>query len=144
MKYGKKSEDAAWRKKYEAHIRSAQWKQMRKALFTMRGELCEGCGYGSATLQIHHLTYERLGNERFADLKILCRRCHAEADFDRAAEVEEKRKERQIEFELENLNKAFYTWCIKRGSDPTMGYDRDWEAFTDWRYSQRDGDWRLC
>ena len=35
----------------------------------------EVCGV-KHRLQVHHLTYERLGNERDEDLKVLCWACH--------------------------------------------------------------------
>ena len=135
MKTDKNNE---WRKQYEAHIRSSQWKGTRAAILKMRGEKCEDCGYGSATLQVHHLTYERLGKESMKDLVILCHKCHVKADAKRDEETEAKKKERDFAFQQDNINKAFRTWCIKRGSDPEMGYDRDWEAFNDWIYSCRE------
>ena len=105
-------ENTEWRKKYDAHIRSAQWKGTRAAIFMMRGAKCEDCGYGSATLQLHHLTYERMGNERLTDLVILCRKCHVKADAKRDAETERKRKKREAVW---RLDKQFNRWCAKRG-----------------------------
>jgi DNA-directed RNA polymerase subunit RPC12/RpoP len=74
-----------WRAKYEAHIRSAQWRNMRQGIIKLRGDKCEHCGY-RVTLQLHHKTYERLGKELISDLELLCVPCHEKADTARAAE----------------------------------------------------------
>ncbi len=42
------------------------------------GPRCQACG-GAERLEVHHLTYERLGYERLTDLMVLCHACHAEA-----------------------------------------------------------------
>lgn len=36
-------------------------------------------------LEVHHLTYKRLGFERMDDLEALCVRCHAQADLERVS-----------------------------------------------------------
>lgn len=45
----------------------------------MRGQHCEGCGVAKR-LQLHHLTYERLYDERPEDLLILCPLCHEKVE----------------------------------------------------------------
>jgi hypothetical protein len=53
----------------------------RVAVLTRARDHCEGCGrhvneYGSARLDLHHLTYDRRGKEKPGDLLALCRDCH--------------------------------------------------------------------
>ena len=72
-----------WRQKYEARIKSAQWRNMRRDLIRWRGTKCERCGR-IATLELHHKTYERLGRELTSDLELLCHSCHEAADEERA------------------------------------------------------------
>lgn len=38
-------------------------------------EVCERCGILPG-VQLHHLTYERIGSERPEDLQLLCKACH--------------------------------------------------------------------
>lgn len=115
-----------WRKKYEAHIRSAKWKNMRRDLFRMRGKKCEECGKISPNLEVHHLTYDRLGNELPRDLKIVCRQCHVEEDKKRAAAAESKRKACR-------LSNAFDTWFHKRtGMHSSYAIEGDWDNFERW------------
>ena len=62
-------------KEYRAYLRSDKWKEIRLALFKMRGKKCENCSR-TKLLHIHHLTYERIFNEQLTDLQILCKDCH--------------------------------------------------------------------
>lgn len=71
---------------YDEYLRSDLWKKKR-AMFlwkTTPPEVCAECrtlswacalAYGKS-VNVHHRTYDRLGDEDFADLEILCWRCH--------------------------------------------------------------------
>jgi 5-methylcytosine-specific restriction endonuclease McrA len=71
---------------YEKYLASAHWQELRAhKLEQQRNELghncCEECGARpevtrKTALGVHHLTYERLGEELLGDLKIICRPCH--------------------------------------------------------------------
>ena len=76
MNYYEEYDAEEWQKKYEAYIKSATWKGIRKVLLQQRGAKCEKCGFGSYRLHIHHLNYERLCHEKLSDLQILCPQCH--------------------------------------------------------------------
>lgn len=60
---------------YQRYLKSAAWKARAAAARKRAGGKCERCGY-RGTLDAHHVTYERLGNERPEDLCVLCRGCH--------------------------------------------------------------------
>ena len=64
---------------YEKYIHSNQWRKRADERLGMDGWECCVCG-GSAT-EVHHLSYERLGNENMEDLVSLCHRCHEKAEF---------------------------------------------------------------
>ncbi|WP_170756411.1 HNH endonuclease [Ruegeria lacuscaerulensis] len=49
-------------------------KRTRKRAYALSNKLCEICGKAGHAL--HHLTYERKGNEIPADLVMLCKACH--------------------------------------------------------------------
>ena len=78
----RKVDEMVRRCKYEGYLRSKAWYQKRKAKLFNADYTCEKCGYCSykATVEIpldvHHKTYERLGNEDIDDLMVLCRNCH--------------------------------------------------------------------
>ena len=65
-----------WR--YRRYLRSERWRLLRKQVLRRAGWQCETCGR-RAPLDVHHLTYERFGDELLGDLRALCRECHDEA-----------------------------------------------------------------
>lgn len=70
---------------YRWYLGSAAWELQRVAALRRAGFRCARC-QASVPLDVHHLTYERLGREAPADLVALCRRCHQAAHAgDRAA-----------------------------------------------------------
>lgn len=60
---------------YKAHMRSPEWRAFRREIVTARGGKCEIC-QAWGRLDVHHLTYERLGCERPEDVLVVCRECH--------------------------------------------------------------------
>ncbi len=66
--------------RYSALIHSARWKRLRDRKLRDAGYRCEKCGKCTAMLEIHHLTYRRLGHEWLTDLIVLCQTCHDQAD----------------------------------------------------------------
>lgn len=63
---------------YYAYIQSDEWRQRADAAKQRAGFRCQVCNRSSVqvTLDAHHRTYERLGNERPEDITVLCRDCH--------------------------------------------------------------------
>lgn len=60
---------------YETYIRSTAWQIKRNLVMKRAGGICEGCGVNRAS-QVHHLTYEHLGDEFLWELRAVCRQCH--------------------------------------------------------------------
>lgn len=63
---------------YHTYIKSEKWASKRKKIFKRAGYKCENCN-SKDDLQVHHLTYKRLGRERLNDLTALCSNCHSKA-----------------------------------------------------------------
>ena len=65
-------------KSYEDYLRSPAWRHKRERRLKLDGYTCQQCGKTSMDyrLEVHHLTYERLGHERMEDLLTLCILCH--------------------------------------------------------------------
>lgn len=60
---------------YVNYLKSKHWQSLRTRL--IQGHpYCEVCESSEKVLQLHHLTYERLGKERDSDLVPLCDDCH--------------------------------------------------------------------
>ena len=65
---------------YEEYGKSLHWGKLRVRKFKSTKERrCEDCRRKHINMQVHHLTYENIGNEKMEDLKVLCPNCHAEA-----------------------------------------------------------------
>lgn len=62
-------------KSYHKYLLSPKWRNIRTDILNERGHNCEKCGE-KKNLQIHHLTYKNIFNEKPEDLMILCRSCH--------------------------------------------------------------------
>lgn len=59
------------------YMKSDRWRKKRVKVLDRDGHKCVQCKRGDGPLQVHHLTYERYGNERLDDLVTLCERCHS-------------------------------------------------------------------
>lgn len=60
---------------YYEYIESEAWKARRNLALERCGHKCQLCSRTDG-LQVHHNSYENLGNELDEDLIVLCRRCH--------------------------------------------------------------------
>ena len=72
----REAESEEWRARYNAHLQSPKWHSLRRRVFKRADGICEGCGLRAA-IQVHHLTYARLGDEMLFDLAAICLDCHA-------------------------------------------------------------------
>jgi 5-methylcytosine-specific restriction endonuclease McrA len=60
---------------YLAYMGSNAWACRRRTVVANSGGICADCG-SQVRLDVHHLTYARLGREHDSDLVAVCRRCH--------------------------------------------------------------------
>ena len=58
-----------------AHINPPEWFATKRRLIAKRGQKCERCNLKTPFLQLYHLTYEHVAQERDWDLMLVCRRC---------------------------------------------------------------------
>lgn len=61
---------------YRDYLQSPEWAVVRRLALEQADHACRLCG-GRDGLDVHHRTYERLGQERLADVIVLCRDCHS-------------------------------------------------------------------
>lgn len=67
-----------WWADYQAYQGSEAWKTRVASVMCRANGNCERCREQKA-VHVHHLTYERVGDERLEDLQALCFDCHDEA-----------------------------------------------------------------
>lgn len=60
---------------YCAYLHTDHWAEVRQKVMRRARGWCEGCGEHRAT-EVHHLTYDHVGNEMLFELVALCRECH--------------------------------------------------------------------
>jgi len=66
----------AWSKDtYQDYLQSDWWKSRRKRAMKKALYACQICKE-TKDLQVHHNTYERLGDELDSDMIVVCRNCH--------------------------------------------------------------------
>ena len=60
---------------YDNYLNTEHWQLIRSRMITDTS-VCSICGKPRRPLQIHHLTYDRVGNELDSDLRLVCAGCH--------------------------------------------------------------------
>lgn len=83
--------DMAHSREYLDYMASSAWQERRLAKLEQAKFRCKRCGARDG-LEVHHLTYERLGREDTRDLIVLCKSCHWAADKGRPEPVTELAK----------------------------------------------------
>lgn len=64
---------------YSEYLKSEHWRQRRKKFSAGHPIRCFVCGTRKRPIELHHLSYDRLGDELDSDLVWLCQRHHSEA-----------------------------------------------------------------
>jgi len=63
------------RPNYLDYINSKAWRRKKARYYKKHGKICQICG-SDKYVELHHLTYKRLGQEPDEDLQALCKGCH--------------------------------------------------------------------
>lgn len=63
------------KQEYIEYLQSHRWAAKREVILTFWNNACAICNQ-TANLQVHHRTYDRVGNELLTDLICLCADCH--------------------------------------------------------------------
>lgn len=62
---------------YQEYLETQHWYDFKRKFYSYKkNQRCGLCGRSGIRLDTHHMTYERLGNERMSDCVALCRWCH--------------------------------------------------------------------
>lgn len=69
---------SAWWNQYQLYLDSDEWRAKRALVLRRAAGLCEGCRL-RPPVQVHHLTYEHVGDEFLWELVAVCLACHERA-----------------------------------------------------------------
>lgn len=61
---------------YDEYLNSREWREKADRIRKRDGRTCCVCGAANVPLEVHHLTYDRLFDERDDDLLTVCHDCH--------------------------------------------------------------------
>jgi hypothetical protein len=129
-----------WRVRYDRHIRSAAWKNLKAAVIKLRGNKRERCPF-TYKLTLHHKTYDRFACERLDDVELLCNGCHLKADL--AREESSSRKRAQA-LETAIYNNGLDTYATKKygdGWDYRCNPEIIADEFDRWLERKQERDW---
>ena len=62
---------------YKEYLKTDHWQKIRKQSLRRVGYKCQICNEGNKVLNVHHRTYQNLGNELWTDIIVLCGGCHS-------------------------------------------------------------------
>ena len=88
-----KTENETEKIDHQEYINSPKWKAKRQMVLERDNFRCRKCGTGK-NLDVHHITYEHLGNEPLDDLVTLCRCCHEEVH---ESDINKTKKEQELQ-----------------------------------------------
>jgi len=94
------------KRKYQEYLRTPHWREIRTDKLIKARWVCEECKRGEYGIQldVHHLTYDRIGNERMSDLKVLCHDCH-EKVHENGFVPKKTMSDKEIENEIEKIER---------------------------------------
>ncbi len=118
-----------YRSTYDEYLDSPTWQTKRQEALGRAGHKCQLCG-ATNRLDVHHNTYERLGNELPADLIVLCRSCHEMADKRRRAQRDDEIYDRRLAGWARKVYGEYW--------EESPGYEVAAERFDEWLESRDD------
>lgn len=68
----------ARKQQYAEYLKSERWRQKRRQVIDYQKGTCRGC-LSAPIEEVHHLSYDNIGDELLFQLVGLCRPCHAKA-----------------------------------------------------------------
>jgi len=74
----KEKDREEWFNLYNKYLDSQEWKNTRQKSLEHYNHICQGCFTETAT-EVHHLSYNHVGNELMFELVPLCFSCHVKA-----------------------------------------------------------------
>lgn len=137
---------------YKDYLKTKHWINKKIQFLKNHKNECSMCGRKNCKLDLHHMTYENVGNEKLDDLVVLCNECHTKVhkNLDKFKDTtilkhlkEIKKKSRKVEGKITTCQKCIHS-NRKKGCD--LGYDHSFTVAkkckryceNDYRISRKD------
>lgn len=122
---------------YQEYLRTQHWERVRVAMIIAHNARCEsGRCYGrdgyygdEKWLHVHHVSYKNRGNERFADLRLLCDECHKRLHAGEA--VLDDHSEALYKVALAAKDNAHITWRMENLEHHIAEFDKEFLDYED-------------
>ena len=85
--------DNSWNVVYSEYLKSLAWWHKRREALERDNKICQNCG--QAATEVHHTSYQTVGNECLEDLISLCSSCHSSLHEQRNREKTRRAQEIQ-------------------------------------------------
>jgi 5-methylcytosine-specific restriction endonuclease McrA len=99
---------------YNDYLKTGRWAKIRQRELSRAHGCCELCGAQprrQRKLHVHHLTYDRLGNEPSEDLIVLCWSCHQDAhEFGQLDRIQKFAARRQLQTQADEPRTEADRW----------------------------------
>lgn len=83
------------KERYFIYLQSDHWIRFKENYYKKHPRICFQCGTNK-NIQLHHITYVRMGRERDCDVTPLCDNCHNELHREEKRQREQYREERRL------------------------------------------------
>lgn len=112
---------------YSSYISSTRWRNLVEKRKKLANYKCEKCGRNDELLSGHHVTYERFMEERLEDIRVYCKKHHAQSD----------RQRRILAGDYGPFEMGFLNWACNKiygtfGPPHYWDIQKLWDEYRDW------------
>lgn len=107
---------------YKDYLKTEHWKLTKKSFLVTVKHNCMKCGI-KEKLEVHHITYKDLGNEKNNQLSLLCRSCHQNTHDGGYKTLNQVAKDRKVQRKIDIMRiRHGKQWWIKLGYNSPEDY----------------------
>lgn len=109
---------------YREYLKGEHWKNVKKSFYKVNARKCVECS-STVNLNLHHLTYDRLGKERLSDLVCLCEDCHHKLHENLKTQKKSPKKKKRKANKVSCTKCKFFAfgyYCNKKDKSAPYGY----------------------
>ena len=101
---------------YQKYLQSSHWRKVKAQYKKRYKYVCYLCG-ATDILHLHHVTYERIGNENLTDLVYLCENCHSFIHQDGLEAQDLRAWVNPVLRPAQGINEKYASWETKQDTE---------------------------